>query len=162
EIVLEYGDQELQRVSIGDTVTVDTGKNTTSTLRVVGFARTEGLPSPAGSSTARGYMSEVAINQAFGAIMTAPDSQEPQLLHEVAIKVKTASQVNTTADALAQTLRANHVTVLDVGISEPFNQGIITAVNGVFTLLRLLAMLAVVLSGLLILNTIITLIAEQT
>ena len=75
EIVLEYGDQELQPVPIGDTVTVDTGQNTTATLRVVGFARTEGLPSPAGSGTARGYMSEAAINQAFGAIVAAPGAR---------------------------------------------------------------------------------------
>ncbi len=162
EIVLEYGDQELQPVSLGDMVTVDTGQNTTATLRVVGLARTEGLSSPAGSGTARGYMSEPAINQTFGAIVAAPESQGPQLLDEVAIKVQNASQVNTTADALTQTLRANQVTVLNVSTDAPFDQGIITAVNGVFTLLRLLALLAVVLSGLLILNSIITLIAEQT
>src|ERR1700730_6921023 len=42
EVVLEYGDQELQSVSLGDTITVDTSKTTTITLRVVGFARTQG------------------------------------------------------------------------------------------------------------------------
>ncbi|HLV99523.1 MAG TPA: FtsX-like permease family protein [Ktedonobacterales bacterium] len=162
EIVLEYGDQELQRVSIGDTVTVDTSKNTTAPLRVVGFARTEGLQSPVGSGTARGYMSDAAIKQAFGSIVAAPQSQEPQLQYEIAVKVHTSSQANMTANALTQTLQAQHVTVLSVRVFEPFNQGVITAVNGVFTLLRMLAILAVVLSGLLILNTIITLIAEQT
>jgi len=162
EIVLEYGDQELQSVSLGDTVTVDTSQTTTTTLRVVGFARTQGLPSPAGSGTARGYMSEAAITQAFGSFVPAPGSQGPQLLQEVAVKVQNISQVNTTADALAQSLRAKGVAVLDVTMNQPFNQGRINAVNGVFTLLLLLAILAVILSALLMLNTVITLIAEQT
>jgi putative ABC transport system permease protein len=160
EIVLEYGDQDVQPVSIGDTVTVDTSQTTTS-LRVVGFARTQGLLSPASSGTARGYMSEAAIHQAFGSSVAAPNSQEPQVQEEMAFKVQQISQVTTTADALAQTLRAKGVTVLHVNI-QPFNQRQINAVNGVFTLLRMLSILAVILSALLILNTVITLIAEQT
>jgi putative ABC transport system permease protein len=161
EIVLEYGDQDVQPVSIGDTVTVDASQTTTS-LRVVGFARTQGLPSPAGSGTARGYMSEAAIHQAFGSIGATPNSQEPQVQEEMAFKVQQISQVTTTADALAQTLRAKGETVLQVNINRPFNQGRINTVNGVFTLLRMLSILAVILSALLILNTVITLIAEQT
>jgi putative ABC transport system permease protein len=159
EVVLEYGDQDVQPVSIGDTVTVDASQTTTS-LRVVGFARTQGLPSPAGSGTARGYMSEATIHQAFGSLGATPKSQEPQVQDEMAFKVQNISQVTTTADALAQTLRAKGVTVLQVNINQPFNQ--INTVNGVFTLLRMLSILAVILSALLILNTVITLIAEQT
>ncbi len=162
EIVLEYGDQDLQRVSIGGTITVDTSKSTTTTLRVVGFARTEGLQSPAVSGSARGYMSDTAINQAFGSIVPVPGSRGPQLMHEVAVKVQNISQENTTASALTQMLQANHVTVLNVGFNQPFDQAMINAVNGVFTLLLMLSILAVVLSGLLMLNTVITLIAEQT
>ena len=52
--------------------------------------------------------------------------------------------------------------VLNVTINQPFNQERINAVNGVFTLLLMLSILAVILSALLILNTVITLIAEQT
>src|SRR5712692_8297712 len=161
ELVLEDGDQEIQPVSIGNKVTVDTSE-TTTTLRVVGFARTQGVPSPAGSGTARGYMSEAAIHQAFGSLGAAPNSQEPQVQEEVAFKVQNISQVTTTANALAQTLQAKGVTVLNVSIHQPFNQERINTVNGVFTLLRMLSILAVILSALLILNTVITLIAEQT
>lgn len=162
EVLLEYGDQDLQAVSIGDMVTVYTGVNTTTTLRVVGFVRTQGLQSPAGSGVARAYMSEAAITQAFGAIVAAPHSKEPQLQYSIAVKVHNASQDNATADALAQTLRTHQVTVLNVNVNSPFNQQVLKAVDGVFTLLILLAILAVVLSGLLILNTMMTLIAEQT
>ncbi len=162
EIVLEYGDQNIQPVSIGDTVTVDASQTTTTTLRVVGLARTQGLPSPAGSGIARGYMSEAAIHQAFGSGVATPNSQEPQVQDEMVFKVQQIGQVTTTADALAQTLRANGVTVLGVNINQPFNQQRIATINGVFTLLLMLSILAVLLSALLILNTVITLIAEQT
>jgi putative ABC transport system permease protein len=162
EIVLEYGDQNLQPVSIGDTVTVDISTTSTTTLRVVGFASTQGLPSPAGSGTARGYMSETAINQAFGSLVAAPKSQEPQVQEEMTFKVQNIGQVTTTANALAQTLRAKGVSVLNVIINQSFNQERINTVNGVFTLLLMLSILAVMLSALLILNTVITLIAEQT
>ncbi len=107
-------------------------------------------------------MSEAAIHQAFGSLGATPKSQEPQVQDEMAFKVQNISQVTTTADALAQTLRAKGVTVLNVSIHQPFNQERINTVNGVFTLLRMLSILAVILSALLILNTVITLIAEQT
>ena len=161
EVVLEYGDQALQHVSLGDTVTVDTGTATT-TLRVVGFARTQGLANPAGSGTARGYMSEAAITQAFGSFVSAPGSQGPQVQQEVAVKVQNIGQVLTTENALVSVLRAKGITVLNTTFNQPTNQARINAVNGVFTLLLLLSILAVVLSALLILNTIITLITEQT
>ena len=164
EIVLEYGDQDLQAVSIGDMVTVDTSQNTTTTLRVAGFVRTEGLglQGPVASGIAQGYMSSAPFQQAFGSIATAPRNNVVQLQYSVAIKVRNTSQASTTATTLAHVLQANHVTVLDIRVATPFNQAGITAVNGLFTLLRLLAILALVLSGLLILNTIITLITEQT
>lgn len=161
EVVLEYGDQELQSVSLGDTVTVATSQ-TTTTLRVVGFARTQGLVNPADSGTARGYMSETAITQEFGSFVPMPGSQGPQFLQEVAVKVHNISQVVTTEDALAHVLQAKGVTVLSRTINQSFNQERINTANGVFTLLLMVSILAVILSALLILNTIITLITEQT
>ena len=162
EIVLEYGDQGLQAASIGDTVTIDTSQNTTTTLRVAGFVRTEGLQSPVASGSAQGYMSSAPFQQTFGSIVTASRNNVVQLHYSVAIKVRNASQASTTATTLAHVLQANHVTLLDISLARPFNQGNFTAINGLFTLLRLLAILALLLSGLLILNTIITLITEQT
>ncbi len=162
EVLLEYGDQDLQAVSIGDTVTVDTSTNTTATLRVVGFVRTQGLQSPVGSGIARAYMNETAITQAFGALVPAPHSKDPQLQYAIAFKVHNANQANATADALTQKLQADHVTVLAASVSQPFNQQVLKAVDGVFTLLLVLSILAVILSGLLILNTVTTLIVEQT
>ena len=142
EVLLEYGDQDLQPVSLGDTVMVDTGTDTTATLRVVGFVRTQGLQSPAGSGVARAYMSEAAITQAFGALVPAPHSKDPQLQYAIAFKVHNANQANATADTLTQKLHADTITVLAASVSQPFNQQVLKAVAGVFSLLLILATLA--------------------
>src|SRR5260221_5953498 len=160
EIVLEYGDQQLQSIAIGDTVTVNTSPDATTTLKVVGFARTQGLASPVSTRTARGYVSMDGFQQAFGA--TVSSQIEPQLSYAVAFKVKNTKLESSTATAVAAVLKANGGTVKGISYPTPFNTALLTALNGVFTLLRLLAMLAVLLSSMLILNTILTLVAEQT
>src|SRR5258708_19344564 len=78
------------------------------------------------------------------------------------LKGNNTAQKSSTAKAVADVLRAKQVTVQGITYPTPFDTAVLTAVNGVFTLLRVLAILAVILSGMLILNTIITLIAEQT
>jgi putative ABC transport system permease protein len=160
EIVLEYGDQQLSSIAIGDTVTVNISQDATTTLKVVGFTRTEGLSSPVATQTARGYVSMDGFQQAFRSAVSS--SQGPTLSNSVAFKVKNAKLESATATEVANVLKANGVTVTGVSYPTPFNTAFLTAINGVFTLLRLLAILAVLLSSMLILNTIITLVAEQT
>ncbi|HJT59687.1 MAG TPA: FtsX-like permease family protein [Ktedonobacteraceae bacterium] len=160
EIVLEYGDQQLQRIALGDTVTVNTSPDATTTLKVVGFARTQGLASPVSTQTARGYVSMDGFQRAFGATVSSQNG--PQLRYAVAFKVKNTKLESSTATAVAALLKANGVTVKGIAYPTPFNTALLTALGGVFTLLRLLAILAVLLSSMLILNTILTLVAEQT
>ncbi len=160
EIVLEYGDQQLSSIAIGDTVTVNISQDATTTLKVVGFTRTEGLASPVATQTARGYVSMDGFQQAFGSAVSS--SQGPTLSNSVAFKVKNTKLESATATEVANVLKANGVTVTGVSYPTPFNTAFLNAINGVFTLLRLLAILAVLLSSMLILNTIITLVAEQT
>src|SRR5260221_484079 len=131
-------------------------------IGVRGVRGTRRWRSPAGSGTARGYRSEAAIHKAFGSIGAAPNRQEPQVQDEMALKVQQISQVTTTANALAQTLRAKGVTVLNVSIHQPFNQGRINTINGVFTLLRMLSIHAEMLTGSITLIKVFTLIAVLT
>ena len=160
EIVMEYGDVAIQPFNIGDLVTVDTAQGT-ARLRVVGLARTPGV-NPATTDSARGYMREDALQSlpAFTDVATAPPLGPLRLSH-LAVKVTSITQVNETAHALGTLLQAHQVTVL--GVSEPSP---ITAqlrqLDGIFTLLRILALLAVAMSGILLLNTVTTLMAEQT
>jgi putative ABC transport system permease protein len=160
EIVMEYGDVAIQPFNIGDLVTVDTAQGT-ARLRVVGLARTPGV-NPATTDSARGYMRDAPLQSlpAFTDVATAPPLGPLRISH-LAVKVTSITQVDATAHALGTVLHAHRVNVL--GVSEPSP---ITAqlhqLDGIFTLVRILALLAVAMSGILLLNTVTTLIAEQT
>jgi putative ABC transport system permease protein len=150
EIVMEYGDLGLQVFNVGDTVTVDTAQGTAN-LRVVGLARTPGH-NPAATGNGEGFMSEAGLQQISAGMGLSP---------EIAVKVQ--SHADTVATALQQVLLAHGIAMNGSAISTggptspPTN-----AIAGVFSLLRILAIVAVVMSGFLILNTVTTLVAEQT
>jgi ABC-type antimicrobial peptide transport system permease subunit len=160
EIVMEYGDIAIQPFHIGDLVTVDTTRGTAS-LRVVGLARTPGV-NPATTDSARGYMLDTALQSlpAYTDLATAPPLGPLRLSH-IAIKVTAITQVNSTVHALGVLFQSHHVTVLGVSYPEPIVAQL-HQLDGIFTLLRILALLAMAMSGILLLNTVSTLIAEQT
>ncbi len=157
EIVMEYGDLGLQRFAIGDTVTVDTAQGTAQ-LRVVGLVRTPGH-NPASTGIGEGYMSDAGLQQLTAGIShgITPDSSIG-LDHEIAVTV--TNHTSTVATALQQVLPAHGITVQNINMpghsSQPVN-----AIAGLFSLLRILAIVAVVMSGFLILNTVTTLVTEQ-
>jgi putative ABC transport system permease protein len=162
EIVMEYGDLGLQRFNIGDTVTVDTAQGTAN-LTVVGLARTPGH-NPAASGNGEGYMSDGGLAQIAAGIsgsMKPGANPAISVSHEIAVKAD--QDANSVASALQQVLLAHGTAVqgynVRTGESSPPPTG---AISGVFSLLRLLAIIAVVMSGFLILNTVTTLVAEQT
>ena len=113
-------------------------------------------------------MSDAGLQQAYDALgdpqETRPDGQQlPALQHHIQVTFVTAGgQAATAATALQETLRAHGVTILDSGFAPKVSAAELDGINGVFVLLRILALLAVALSALLILNTITTLITEQT
>ena len=158
EIVMEYGDLGLQQFSIGDTVTVDTAQGT-ARLRVVGLARTMGH-NPASSGTGEGYMSDAGLQQiTAGASTGLTPTNGVSLDPEIAIKVQ--SHATTVAATIQQLLPAHGVTVYNLSVQE-HSPPRTHAIDGVFSLLRILIIVAVVMSGFLILNTVTTLVAEQT
>jgi putative ABC transport system permease protein len=117
---------------------------------------------PATTDSARGYMREDALQSlpAFTDVATAPPLGPLRLAH-IAVKVTSITQMNATAHALGTLLQAHRVTVLGVSFPEPITAQL-RQLDGIFTLVRILALLAVVMSGILLLNTVTTLIAEQT
>jgi putative ABC transport system permease protein len=160
EIVMEYGDLGLQRFNIGDTVTVDTAQGTAN-LRVVGLARTPGQ-NPASSGIGEGYMSDAGLQQITADVSIGPTrdiNTSISLDPEIAVNVQ--NHANTVAMALHQLLLAHGIAVYGL-ITFGYTPPPTNAIAGVFSLLRILAMVAVVMSGFLILNTVTTLIAEQT
>lgn len=148
EIVLENSDKNFQSFSIGDTITV-TGGQGTSTLKVVGLAQTPGQDS---SSVAFGYMSDTGLHQLA---QTATVSQF------LMAKVSQISLNHQTASALASLLQAHQIHVLSTDFPRTPTL-VIDQVNGVFTVLRLAAILAIILSACIILNSVTILITEQT
>jgi putative ABC transport system permease protein len=158
EIVMEYGDLGLQQFNLGDTVTVDTAQGT-ARLRVVGLARTPGH-NPAASGNGEGYMSDVGLQQiSVGASTGLTSTSGVSLDPELAIKVQ--SHATTVAATVQQLLPAHGVTVYNLSVQEHFAPRT-HAIDGVFSLLRILIIVAVVMSGFLILNAVTTLVAEQT
>jgi putative ABC transport system permease protein len=166
ELVMEQGDRSLHTFAVGDKITLSTaGQSTEAT--VVGLARTPGV-NPAATGDARAYMSDAGLQQVYDAlgapVETRPDGQQvPALQHHILVTfVATGGQAATAATALQETLRAHDVTILDSGFAPKVSVAELDGINGVFLLLRILALLAVALSALLILNTITTLVTEQT
>jgi ABC-type antimicrobial peptide transport system permease subunit len=167
EIVMEQGDRSLHGFSIGDSITLSDSGGTTE-AKVVGLARTPGV-NPAATGEARGYMSDAGLQQANNALGDPqdfrPDGQQvPTLQHHIQVTFTVAGGLaaSDAATALQSELRAHNVTILDSGYAPKVNAAELEGINGVFVLLRTLALLAVALSALLILNTITTLVTEQT
>jgi putative ABC transport system permease protein len=167
EIVMEYGDLGLQQFTIGDIVTVDTAQGTAN-LRVVGLARTPGH-NPASSGTGEGYMSDAGLQRltfgiSTGGTQSVTSTSSKGLVLSPEIAVTVTKDANIVTMTMQQVLLAHGITVygsvMSVGGHAPPPPT--QAIAGVFMLLRIVAILAVVMSGFLILNTVTTLVAEQT
>jgi ABC-type antimicrobial peptide transport system permease subunit len=167
EVVMEQGDRSLHSFSLGDQVALSTGGSATQAT-VVGLARTPGA-NPAATGEALAYMSDAGLQQVNDALgdpqETRPDGQRvPALQHHLQVTFLAAGgqAASTAATMIQDELRAHGVTILGIGYAPKVSAAELEGINGVFALLRTLALLAVALSALLILNTITTLIAEQT
>jgi putative ABC transport system permease protein len=148
EIVMESGDRALQNFQLGDVVTITTGTGPFD-LRVSGLARTLGVGSPALNSRAIAYMSADGLAAATGV-------DQP---NDVEIKVIDPKRTHETAQMVSDRLRQDSVTVLDTNINDNFWDP--SPANGLFTVLRVLSGVALLLAAFLLINTITTLVGEQ-
>src|SRR5262249_11641298 len=167
EIVVEQGDQSLHGASIGDVITLHAGDRMAQ-ARVVGFARTPGVD-PRATGTALAYRSDAALQQLATAVCTPtairPDGQlVPVFQHHLQVQFQSANPQLESAvvAALQQLVQAHGIDVLGSGFAPKVEASTLGTIDGVFSLLRTLALVAVVLSTLLILNTLTTLVPVQT
>jgi putative ABC transport system permease protein len=79
--------------------------------------------------------------------------------NDIEVKVFDKNIVNATAQALAGVLHAYGITVLNASIIPELNIG---PINGLLSIMSVLSIMALILTGFLILNTVSTLVAEQT
>jgi putative ABC transport system permease protein len=149
EIVMETSDQGLQAIHLGDTVTLDT-PNGSKNLRISGFARTIGTGSATFNDFAIGYMSAAG----FDALTSAT---QPNLID---VLERDTTQSQQTAKALQAILVAHHVQIDDIAIRG--NDFASPAISGVFDIMRVVSLIALLLTSFLIINTVTTLVAEQT
>jgi putative ABC transport system permease protein len=159
EIVMEYGDSGLQPFAVGDTVTLDTAQGGAA-LRVVGIARTSGL-NPAVTGKAVGYMSTAGL-LALPAFSYVPGQvpRQPMRADEISLKLRSPAEYRASADAVAPVVRAHGASVL--AVFPPEHGATLDQLKSIFSLVRLLMAVALLLAGILLLNTITALIAEQT
>ncbi|HKS69895.1 MAG TPA: ABC transporter permease, partial [Ktedonobacterales bacterium] len=149
EIVMETSNRALQSFAVGDTITVDS-PNGPTTLTISGTSRTLGRTSAALTGTARGYMSMAGLQQL--ASVSAPNY--------VDLRLNDPSHAKATAIALETQLKAHGVRVDNVSLlSRSDDLGVL---NGLFTIMRVLSLIALLLTSFLLINTVTTLVAEQT
>jgi putative ABC transport system permease protein len=163
EIVMDSRADAIQPVAIGDSITVDTSGGTAS-LRVVGLARTSGWATVDNGVQAVGYMQASALQEAVrsgaGAPTNATKAQSgPQLKSVVMAKLRDTQQAMPTYQAVEQALTQAGVKVTDGSLFDTTSGAI--AINGMLVVIRVLALVALVSTCLLIVNTMNTLITEQ-
>ncbi|WP_161975207.1 ABC transporter permease [Tengunoibacter tsumagoiensis] len=149
EIVLESGDNSIQATRLGETITVTT-PNGVAHLRVSGFVRTPGTLSVSLGGRVGAYMTSAALQELSGL----------SAANVVQVKVHHVQQRDETARQIQATLRAQHSIIFAVSIGQSTqSQSIIT---GLLSIMATIAIVAIVLTSFLIINTVSMLIAEQT
>jgi putative ABC transport system permease protein len=162
EAVMEYGDQDLHPFTIGGFVTVQTHQGT-ARLRVVGVARTPGQ-NPAASGNALAYMSDTALAALAAGVGLGgvPGKAPPFLDHQILIKVHNRNLDQATAAAVQRVLLSDQITVFQMDIpAVNANAATLAAVESIFSLVRLLCIVAIVLAAILILNIVTAVVTEQ-
>lgn len=160
EVVMEFGDSAVQLVALGDHVTVDTLTGPVD-LTIVGLSRTAGAD-PATTGSYRGYMSDAALRGL--AASTDPINGPPLAplrLEHLSVKVDRIADLDATAHAIGDILQGHGTAVFGASSPEALTAQLLQ-VDGVFALLRLLTLLALAMTGILVLNTVRTTVAEQT
>src|SRR5437588_1757078 len=151
EIVLESSDRALSSFAVGDTITVEAPQGAVG-LRVVESTRTIGALSAGFPTTALAYMSQDGLSSITGM----------NSMNTILIKASHTSdnRLHETARALAAVLHKNGVTVLNVRVVSDVIGA--STISGILLVLRMVSLIALLLTSFLIINTMTTLVAEQT
>src|SRR5215469_6373726 len=154
QIVMEQGDQSLANVNIGDSITLHS-PGYMARLQVSGLARTPSV-SPSTTGDAVAYMSDAGlqslVSELGNPVDMGPSGQQfPRYQHHIVFKFTNTGRApeSVAAMTIQQVLERHGVTVLGSGFAPKVDTSTLDTINGVFNLLRTLALLAVVLDALL-------------
>jgi putative ABC transport system permease protein len=155
EIVLEKSVQQVQRFSIGETVTVETETGSRAELRVVGFAHDINSVPAMFSDMVVGYVS-------MGTLSTL---KEPDRLNYLALQLDpTLSQAAASriaVDVREKDLGAAGVQALQTTVPKPGSHFLGDIFKAVSLLLLALGVLSLALSGFLVVTTVSALMSQQ-
>jgi putative ABC transport system permease protein len=159
EIVLDSRARAVQPVAIGDAVTITTAGGPV-TLRVVGLARARGWATVDSRAQATGYMQATDLRRIAGSTASGRKGQGgPALVAVLMAKVRATQQAMQTYQATELALTQAGVKVTDGSLYDTTSGAV--AINGMLVVIRVLSLIALLLTGLLIINTMTVLIAEQ-
>lgn len=148
EVVLDASDRTLADIHIGDTISIQMGA-TYKPLTIAGFVITQGRPQAALAGRAYGYMNEPSFETFFN---------RPGVTN-FAIRVKDYDQRYQTLTQLSQVMTQHQAPILgsDVGRDDSVSQ----IADGLFGIMNVLSVIAILLSVILLLGTTMALITEQ-
>jgi len=150
EILMERNDLPVQSFQVGDRIQVQANGSSPLFVRVSGISQTAGVVAATlGGGVA--YMREADAQ----AISGTPSSNTFNVwLRDYGLRANSAKQ-------LAHVLQANGVTVLNTTVGHDVTHGTSAIGAGLFTVMQVLSLIALLLSVFLLLSTITTLLAEQ-
>ncbi|GCE15283.1 ABC transporter permease [Tengunoibacter tsumagoiensis] len=152
EIAMEIEDGSFAPLTLGEMIQIQRGQGN-QTLHVVGIAKTAGIGQLKGTGSAQGYMSQSGLQQLLGTMQ----------FNSLTLKVQDFNRVHATAQAVSTQLQDIGVHSQDTQIQSSVGIQVGDAfLTGLFNLVRLLAAGAIIVSCFLIMNTLMTVIAEQT
>ncbi len=162
EIIMDTKDGVFQKVSIGDGVTIETTHGF-ARLRVVGLARMAGggAENQGSVSLTHGYMRAQDLLQMAGPFSSGSfDKTKPSLDTTMVLKTRQSTNIEQTAHEIEQVLQTAHINLDQASISDPHSTDQQT-INGMLIVIRVLSLVALLLSCFLIINTVTILLNEQ-
>ncbi len=148
EIVLETGTRTLSDVHIGDTISIQAGSSYRN-IKISGFVQTQGRALASIDGQGTGYMNEQDFE---GIFMRAG-------VTDFAIQINNYDQLYQTLDQLSNVIESQHVIV--TGSDAGRDTSVSNISNGVFEIMDVLSLIAILLSIILLVGTITSLITEQ-
>lgn len=150
EILMERNDLPVQTFQVGDRIQVQVNGSSPMFVRVSGISQTAGVVSASlGGGVA--YMRE-------GDAQTISNTPASNTFN---VWLQNYGQRANSAKVLARALQASGVTVLNTTVGHDVTHGTSSIGAGLFTVMQVLSLVALLLSVFLLLSTITTLLAEQ-
>jgi putative ABC transport system permease protein len=148
QVLLESSDRAIENVHVGDMVEIE-ALGAPLKLTVSGFARTRGRPSSALVQRALGYMNESDLESLF----------HSHGVNDFLIRLTNYDQRDATARQLSQVFEAQHVQILGTSVGR--DDSTASLADGLFGTMRVLSIIALLLSIFLLLGTVSALVTEQ-